>query len=57
MGSPWDVGPQGSQYGSGGRESGGKHGQETLLGFLWERQGEVKRVGLGSAVLNNFGGL
>lgn len=42
MGSPWDGGPQGSQYGSGDRESGGKPGQETLLWFLWERQSEVR---------------
>lgn len=34
----------------------GKHGQ-ALLWFLWEREGEVRRVGLGWAVLNNFGGL
>lgn len=57
MGSPGDVGPRGSLYGSGDRESGGKHGQETSFWSLWGRQGEGRQVGLGLAVLKNFGGL
>lgn len=56
MESPGDAGPQGSQYGQ-ETESVGKHGQETLFWFLWERQGEVRQVGLGLAVLNHLGGL
>lgn len=54
MGSPGDVGPQGSQYGQ-ETERVGKHGQETLFWFLWEKQGEVRQVGLGFGCFESFG--
>lgn len=33
----------------------GRHSQEPLLWFLWEREGEAGYMGLGLSSLNNFG--